>query len=134
MLKLGTFPLAEILEMLMDMGDEGMGMPVEIEFAAALATEPGGEHEFGVLQVRPMSLMSESESLEIGPIGPGQAIASSRRALGNGRIQGIRDLVVVDFQRFERANSRDAAAEIDRLNAQLVAEQKPYVLIGVGRW
>lgn len=134
MLKLGTFPLAEVLEQLMEFGEEGMGMPVEIEFAAALDDTTGGMHEFGVLQVRPMPLMGEAESLDIGPVERERAITSSRRVLGNGRVEGIRDLVVVDFQRFDRANSREAAEEIDRLNAGLVAAQKPYVLIGVGRW
>lgn len=134
MLKLGVFPLADILQLLMEVGEDGMGTAVEIEFAAALATEPGQPDDFAVLQVRPMSLMSESESLAIGPVRPGTAIAVSRRVLGNGRIEGIRDLVVVDFQRFDRSRSREAAAEIDRLNAELVAAQAPYVLVGVGRW
>ena len=133
-LKLGVFPLAEILSLLMEVGADGMGTEVEIEFAVTLATAPQQGHEFGVLQMRPMSLMSEAESLDLGPIDAGTAIAYSKRVLGNGRIEGIRDLVVVDFQRFERAGSRAAAEEIARLNAQLVADRVPYVLIGVGRW
>jgi len=133
-LKLGVFPLPEILAALMEIAEEGIGTAVEIEFAATLATRPGQEHEFAVLQLRPMSLMSEAESLEVGPVTPGSAIVFSKRVLGNGRIEGIRDLVVVDFQRFERARSRDAAEEIDRLNAQLLASRTPYLLIGVGRW
>jgi CheY-like chemotaxis protein len=133
-LKLGLFPLAEILCALMELGEDGLGTAVEIEFAATLATRPGTKHEFGVLQMRPMSLMSEAESLEIGPIVEGSAVAYSRRVLGTGRIEGIRDLVVVDFNRFERAHSVDTAAEIGRLNARLVSSGTPYVLIGVGRW
>ena len=133
-LKLGVFPLPGILAALMEIAEEGIGTAVEIEFAATLATRPGQEHEFAVLQLRPMSLMSEAESLEVGPVAPGSAIVFSKRVLGNGRIEGIRDLVVVDFQRFERARSRDAAEEIDRLNAQLLASRTPYLLIGVGRW
>jgi hypothetical protein len=54
--------------------------------------------------------------------------------LGNGRLEGVRDLVVVDFQRFERSRSREAAAEVARLNALLQADGTPYVLVGVGRW
>ena len=53
---------------------------------------------------------------------------------GNGRLEGIRDLVVVDFQRFERARSHEAAAEVGRLNALLLEARVPYALIGVGRW
>lgn len=136
-LKLGLFPLAEILELLMEFGEEGMGGPVEIEFAVTLAPEgepPSVRHEFSLLQVRPMALLSEAEAVELGPVAPGSVLVRSRRVLGNGRIEGIRDLVVVDFQRFERARSREAAEEIGRLNAELLASETPYVLIGVGRW
>jgi hypothetical protein len=72
--------------------------------------------------------------VEVGESDPAAAVCASLRVLGNGRIDGLRDLVVVDFQRFERAQSRDAAAEIGRLNAVLMAARTPYVLIGVGRW
>ena len=68
---------------------------------------------------------------------PGQQAAllcRSRKVLGNGRLVSIRDLVVVDFQRFERARSQEAAAEIGRLNSRLLARHTPYILIGVGRW
>ncbi len=41
---------------------------------------------------------------------------------------------MVDFQRFERSRSREAAAEIGRLNSRLLSSGTPYVLIGVGRW
>jgi len=61
-------------------------------------------------------------------------LCRSQRVLGNGRLEGIRDLVVVDFQRFERARSREAAAEVGRLNAELVASRTPFALVGVGRW
>jgi len=133
-LKLGLFPLAEILQSLMEIGEEGMGTAVEIEFAVTLARSPGEHHEFAVLQLRPMTLMSEAESLVVGPVVPGSAVAHSRRVLGNGRIEGVRDLVVVDFQKFERAHSREAAEEIGRINARLLASRTPYILIGVGRW
>jgi hypothetical protein len=52
----------------------------------------------------------------------------------HGRTEGLRDLVVVDFQRFERSRSRDAAREVGRLNAELLGARVPYLLIGVGRW
>ena len=61
-------------------------------------------------------------------------LCRSQRVLGNGRIEGLRDLVVVDFQRFERARSREAAAEVGRLNGLLLADRVPYALVGVGRW
>jgi len=134
LLKHGLFPLAEIMTALLDLGVQGMGMPVEIELAVNLSVAPGRPRELGFLQMRPLALSRESEAIELGQIDPGAVLCHSRRVLGNGRLEGIRDLVVVDFQRFERARSREAAAEVGRLNAQLLARQTPYLLIGVGRW
>ena len=42
--------------------------------------------------------------------------------------------MVVDFERFDRARSREVAAAIARLNGELLASRTPYLLIGVGRW
>ncbi len=54
--------------------------------------------------------------------------------MGNGRIQNLRDLVVVDFHRFERARSQEVAQRVAHLNAKLSGGNTPYLLIGVGRW
>ncbi|HVG08859.1 MAG TPA: PEP/pyruvate-binding domain-containing protein [Thermoanaerobaculia bacterium] len=131
-LKQRLFPLADILTTLIEAGTKGMGGPVEIEFAVNLAVR-----ELGVLQMRPLALAREAEAIELGHVGelaPESAVCWSRSVLGHGRIEGIRDLVVVDFQRFERARSRDAATEIARLNRALLSQGAPYLLIGVGRW
>lgn len=133
-LKQGLFPLAEILEVLMKAGEQGMATPVEIEFAVSLRPGAGGRREFGFVQLRPLSLMRESEALELGEVEPGSVLCRSQRVLGNGRLEGIRDLVVVDSQRFERSRSREAAAEVGRLNGLLQAAGTPYALVGVGRW
>jgi CheY-like chemotaxis protein len=133
-LKHGPFPLADLLRTLMEIGKEGMGTAVEIEFAVNLAVPRGRPKEFGFLQMRPLALARESEAIEIGDVDPGTVLCRSRSVLGNGRIDSLRDLVVVDFQRFERARSREAAAEVGRLNAGLQARRTPYLLIGVGRW
>jgi CheY-like chemotaxis protein len=128
-LKQGLFPLAGILAALTEAGTQGMGGPVEIEFAVNLAAR-----ELGVLQMRPLALAREAEAIELGQFAPESTVCWSRSVLGHGRIEGIRDLVVVDFQRFERARSRDAATEIGRLNRALLSQKAPYLLIGVGRW
>ena len=57
--------------------------------------------------------------LVIGEVDPGQLICRSSRVLGNGRIDDIRDVIVVDRQRFERASSRQVAAELAQCNAEL---------------
>jgi hypothetical protein len=49
-------------------------------------------------------------------------------------IDGIYDIIAVDYQLFNRAASREVAAEIAAFNAQLIRENRPYLLIGIGRW
>src|SRR4029077_13368991 len=61
-------------------------------------------------------------------------VCHSFKVLGNGRIRDLRDVVVVDFHRFERARSQEAAEGGAHLNAKLSESGTPYLLIGVGRW
>jgi len=133
MLKHGIFPLATILEVLVRAGEEALGNPVEIEFAVRL---PQGQEpaEFGFLQIRPLTVGRDQEDLTIGDIQPGELICRSTKVLGNGRIENLHDIVVVDSQRFERSRSREVAEAVARFNAVLSAENRPYLLIGVGRW
>jgi CheY-like chemotaxis protein len=133
-LKQGLFPLAEVLTAVMEAGERGMGTPVEIEFAVNLQVPAGRPGQFGFLQIRPLALAREAEELALGETPAEAILCRSAKVLGHGRLEGLRDLVVVDFQRFERAQSRAAAREVARLNARLLAERMPYLLIGVGRW
>ena len=133
-LKHGSFPLAEILARLLEAGAWGMGAPVEIEFAVNLSAPAGQPAEFGVLQLRPLGLARESEELCIAQLDRRELLCSSSQVLGHGRIEDIRDVVVVDRLRFDRAASRETALELARFNAALNAEGRPYLLIGVGRW
>jgi hypothetical protein len=43
-------------------------------------------------------------------------------------------MVVVDKNRFERAQSQECALAVSQFNARLTQENRPYVLVGVGRW
>ncbi len=133
-LKHEVFPLAEITAELMDIGSAGTSSPVEIEFAVSLSAKPGEPKEFGFLQLRPLAPSREVEELQIEAAEPDSLICESPWVLGNGRLENIRDLVVVDKQCFDRANSRETAAAVKRFNAELVSAGLPYVLIGVGRW
>jgi hypothetical protein len=132
-LKHASFPLAEVLEQLMEMGRWGVNAPVELEFAVNLSVPPGAPKEFGFLQMRPLALSRETEELELGEADPGSLICRSAHVLGNGKTL-VQDLVVVDFHRFDRAQSQETAQAVARFNAELVASGTPYVLVGVGRW
>ena len=133
-LKHKLFPLPEILDLLLDFGSWGMGTPVEIEFAVNLEVPQGERKEFAMLQMRPMVLSRESEELIIGEINKDETICYSTQVLGNGAVNGVQDIVVVDYEKFDRAKSKEVVQEVSKLNAKLLAERKPYILFGVGRW
>jgi hypothetical protein len=133
-LKHKAFPLPEIMDLILEMGTWGMGTAVEVEFAVTLKVAPGHPKEFGVLQIRPLVLSRELEELKIGKMEKQNLICESEQVLGNGGYSDIYDLVVVNIHKFERAKSREVALEVAQLNARLIAEKRPYVLIGVGRW
>lgn len=133
-LKHGVFPLAPILERLTKIGEEAFGRPVEIEFAVRLPHLPDEPAEFGFLQIRPLVLSREGEELRMEDVNPERLICQSSKVLGNGRIQDLRDIVVVDFNRFERSRSQEVAEGVALLNAKLGVDGAPYLLIGVGRW
>ena len=133
-LKHGTFPLPQILEQLMTIGEDAMCRPVEIEFAVKLPQRKGDDAEFGFLQMRPLVMSREGGEVRIGDVAPGRLICQSPMVLGHGRMQDLHDIIVVDFHRFERAQSPDVARSVAHFNAELTAKGAPYVLIGVGRW
>ena len=133
-LKNKLFPLAQIIELLLDMGTWGMGTPVEIEFAVNQFPSSGMKKEFGVLQMRPLVISQEVEEINLDENNVDHLICQSHQVLGNGLIQDIYDVVLVDYHKFDRAKSRAVAAEVALFNSQLVMQRKPYLLIGVGRW
>ncbi len=126
-LKHESFPLAALLDRLLELGRWGMGAPVEIEFAVDLA-----RRELAFLQLRPVALSHELLELAIEDVAVEALVCRSDQVLGNGRIDDLYDVVVVDRARFDRAASRRVAAELAQLNAELAG--RPYLLIGVGRW
>ncbi len=133
-LKHRLFPLPEILDLLLTVGRQGTSTAVEIEFAVNFVVPAGERKEFAFLQLRPLALARELGELEITRSDPGRLICHSRSVLGHGRLDGIRDVVVADINRFDRARSAEAAREVARMNAELTRARRPYVLIGVGRW
>jgi CheY-like chemotaxis protein len=133
-LKHDLFPLADILRELLKVGTLGTSSPVEIEFAINLDTPPGTPAEFAFLQLRPFSSSRELETIELEELAPAELICESPSALGHGLLDDIRDVVVVDRDRFDRSRSRECALAVSQFNRRLTHEGRPYVLVGVGRW
>ncbi len=132
-LKHKMFPLAEILNMLSGLGAWGMGAPVEIEFAVNLSVPSNKPKEFAMLQMRPLVISTELDELKI-EFRSEDLICRSSQVLGNGAMDDIYDLVLVNNDKYDRSKSRAVAAEIAQLNSKLINEKKPYILIGLGRW
>jgi len=132
-LKHEVFPLAPILQQLSAIGEDALGQPVEIEFAVSLPYGNDGLAEFGFLQIRPLVLSRAGEELRMGEVNPADLVCRSAMVLGNGRVQNLYDVVVVDFHRFERGHSQEVAEAVAAFNTKLALENRPYVLIGVGR-
>lgn len=128
------FPLPQILDLLLDMGTWGMGTPVEIEFAVKMSVPRGKPREFGLLQMRPLVISHELEELNLDEENKENILCSSEQVLGHGRIEDIYDVVVVDYHKFDRSKTIQIAEEVSYFNSRLLAEQKPYLLIGLGRW
>jgi hypothetical protein len=132
-LKHGRFPLAPLLCDLLDLGEDGMGTSVEMEFAAALHPEEP-KPEMAVVQLRPLGVRGHQTEVDLDAAGQGRRPFLAGAALGNGIIGGIQDVVYVHPKRFDVNGTPELAVEIGRLNARLAKERRPYMLLGPGRW
>jgi hypothetical protein len=133
-LKSDVFPLAEIVKLLLEVGRRTMSAEVEIEFAVAMHEERGVLDEFGFLQIRPLAAGYDAPDIPAGLMEGADAVLATDVALGNGRHCGIRDIVYVPRETFDRGRTVGIAEEIGRLNRTLVDQARPYLLLGPGRW
>jgi CheY-like chemotaxis protein len=131
-LKHGLFPLADLIDALLGVAVEGTNAPVEIEFAAHLSG--AALPDFGVVQLRPLGRIWHGAEPSLPRVDRARLICSSDSVLGHGTIDDVRDLIVLDVQRFDRFRTREIASAVGQLNAELTARRRPYALIGVGRW
>lgn len=133
-LKSGVFPLPRITDYLLKMGEESMGCPVEIEFAVTLGEKRPLPAHFSLLQIRPMVVNTDLVSVDPENIDPERLLCITETALGNGTIQEIRDVVFVKREVFTASKTRDIVKQVDLLNRKLFQAERPYILIGPGRW
>jgi len=132
-LKYDVYPLPDLLSQLLALAREGMGCEVEVEFAVDIHPEPA-KSDLYFLQVRPIVTGSEQKQTSISDFERDNALLASHRSLGHGVYHSIRDVVYVKAENFERAATKKIAREIGAVNDRLHKENKPYLLIGQGRW
>ena len=128
-LRYGTFPLAAIVQALLDICSSEMQGGVEIEYAAELSTGI-----FNALQVRPISSDGLKAQVDWRAVDVSNAIVTSQSALGTGWLTGLKDVIYLKADAFDKMKTEEMAAELRTLNARLRAEGRQYVLIGYGRW
>lgn len=133
-LKHDVFPLADILKEVLHIAQNEMGRPIEIEFAVNLDYSEKKQHTFYLLQIRPIVDSKEMVHEDIGAIESNNTIISSKSALGHGISNDLFDVVYVRTEAFNASKNQFIAYDLEKINKRLVAENRPYVLIGPGRW
>ncbi len=133
-LKYNSFPLAEILDELLDLGQKEMGNPIEIEFAANLEMQSEMPRVFNFLQIRPIVDNDQSQHVDINSVKKEDTIVYSDSALGNGIIKGIKDIIYVRPDSFKAENNKKIVTILENLNKQFIESSSNFVLIGPGRW
>lgn len=131
-----VFPFASILNYILEIGQEEMGRPVEIEFAVNLEKKDDGKvyGQFYLLQLRPIvdNKMVMEEDLSL--VHKTDCLLQSVHALGHGISTDVYDIIYVKTKGFSASNNQLIAAEIAKINEKMVDEGRSYVLVGPGRW
>ncbi len=133
-LKYNSFPLADIIANLLEVGQREMNNPVEIEFAANLDVPKGSPRVFNVLQIRPIVANRERIDEDLSQIQEEETLIYSKSALGNGIIEDVHDMVYVKPESFDPAKTKEIAQMIGELNDEFLKTGNQYVLVGPGRW
>ena len=130
-LKFNTFPLSSIIRELLNIAQQEIKTPIEIEFAVNLEHDP---QIFHVLQIRPISADSLKANVAWEHIDEEGAILRSGNALGTGKIDDIRDIIYLKRETFDVLRTREMAETLREWNSAMRQAGRQYLLIGYGRW
>ncbi len=133
-LKYNYIPLAETIQVVLDVVKEALGTPVEIEFAIDLNKDNKNRASFYLLQIKPLLGNAMDYEIDLDSISRENIVVYAERAMGNGKVDNISDVIYVDVEQFDKNMTEAMAQEIDELNRYMVDMEKQYVLIGPGRW
>jgi hypothetical protein len=129
LLTLRDEPFNDVLTSLLRLCQEALGAPVEMEFAATFDPD-----RFGFLQVRPMVVPGEQVIVADEELAGEGVFLASEKVLGNGVVDTIRDIVFVKPGEFKPAVTPRIALELEAINHGLLEKDRPYLLLGFGRW
>jgi hypothetical protein len=132
-LQQNVIPLPKIMQMSMELGQQSMRRPVEIEFACNLNANRTAQ--FYLLQIRPIVDSKQMLDEDLDTIGDDDCLLRSHNSLGHGVSEDVTDVVYVKTDdNFTAANNVTVAEEIEKINRKFLDSGTNYVLIGPGRW
>ena len=130
-------PLTPLIrELLRTLGDL-LELPIDIEFAidfsgpeATAARSP----LLYILQMRPLGNRPEHRRIHLPRVREDRSVLECHQVLGNGRLDGVRHLVLVSPDTYRWDKGYEIARSVGRINHELAEQDEPYVLMGPGRW
>lgn len=133
-----VFPLAAASDFMLTTGQGAMGRPVEIEFAGIInnnsSTRNKTKGHIYWLQIRPIIDRKDMVEDSMFEADDSSLLLKSNTALGHGTIDAIDTIVYVPGDRFDSAQTREIAREIEEINRRFIDEDRNYILIAPGRW
>jgi hypothetical protein len=129
-----VLPLGKLVETLLHVCEDAVGLPVEIEFAMTLGTERELQARLGFLQVRPMNVSEEQVEIADEELSGERVLVACEDVMGNGRENTLSEIVYVRPGNFEARRTPVIAEELAAVNQVMREENRPYLLIGFGRW
>lgn len=130
-LKYNSIPLAQALANILDITARAMGTAVEIEFAGDMGN--GEQPALYLLQLRPVLSRPRHQLLPSLDTESKRVVGRSTSSLGHGQYQ-LNDIVFVNRSNYQPAANRQIAREIEKVNGELTAAGRRYLLVGPGRW
>ncbi len=122
-------PFPRDLKIMLDLLEEGLGEPVDVEFAHDGDT-------FHMLQCRALSRGAMAQRVEIPDVPGAQKIFSANRYVQMGQVANLEYVVLIDPRDYEGLETREAMVRVARavgaVNKALPAQR--FILMGPGRW
>jgi hypothetical protein len=133
-IKYNKYPIAEAVNLVLELFKTAMGSPVEIEFSITLNPKNKNKATFYILQIKPLIKGEHVFDIKMDEIKKDDLILYTEYCMGNGLIDDITDMILVDHDKFDKSKTLDMVREIEYFNNKLKKEDRKFILVGPGRW
>jgi CheY-like chemotaxis protein len=133
-LKYDYIPLAQTINLVLDIVKEALGSPVEIEYAVDLNRDKDGKASFYLLQIKPLVGSRTDFHVDLDKIPEEKIWLYCEKSMGNGLVDTLTDVIFAKTEEFDKTKTMEMTHEIEKLNKEMLLKDQKYVLIGPGRW